>query len=819
MSVATDEADLSAAVSEGLSERLCRSYGWFVIAVAMVIAYFNTFMVPFVFDGTNYIVDNVELHDLGQPRRVLEFSPTRAVGYFTFALNCALSRKLSATGDGFDPRSWHVVNLSIHILAAWTLWGLARRGFRSPKLGGRYAGASEQLALAVALLWALHPLCTQAVTYLYQRVESLMGLFLLLTIYCAVRFAELQSRVVEADGLTSENAGELKNAELKNAEPENAERSDDAEPRPAGRILAGLAIWPALSVLFCLAGMATKETMLVAPIIAVWYDRVFIARSWRELLDRRAFLYLALFGCWSLLLPLMFITPYSEAGINDHRHDTPLTYFLNETKVILHYFRLVVIPWGQNIDYAWQRAVIIPAYQKPEADPAYLRDTFLATWPWLTALSGLGLATLYAVIRRPAIGFLGATVFVTLAPTSSFVVIIDLIFEHRMYVPLMACVALIVVAAYEAIGLTAGLGELFDRFGRRIFRLGMLLGRLVKPISFLGRKVRRVGSFVCRRGKSLSWHDETITTVRTSLAWLTVALLIALTLRRNSDYQSHITIWADAFAKAPHNARAAYNHGVFLQGDTGSKSLDMALEQYYATLTLDPNYDGAHLNLANVFNWKATLPENAPQRQRLLVDAEHHYHELLRIKPGDDRGMFGLADVLRQQQRWQEAAGYVNQLLATNPEHEQGLKLKADIPRAAYNNGIFLQNDKGPHSLDLALEQYKITLALDPNYDGAHLNLANLYAWKATLPENAPQRQNLLDAAEHHYGELLHIKPGDERGLFGLADVLRHQQRWEEAEDYVDQLLATNPQHEQGRKLKADIARERPQAGAAPSGK
>ena len=49
------------------------------------------------------------------------------------------------------------------------------------------------LAFAVALLWTVHPLQTEAVTYIVQRTESLMGLFYLLTLYCFIRGAECQT--------------------------------------------------------------------------------------------------------------------------------------------------------------------------------------------------------------------------------------------------------------------------------------------------------------------------------------------------------------------------------------------------------------------------------------------------------------------------------------------------------------------------------------------------------------------------------------------------------------------------------------------------
>jgi tetratricopeptide (TPR) repeat protein len=188
-------------------------------------------------------------------------------------------------------------------------------------------------------------------------------------------------------------------------------------------------------------------------------------------------------------------------------------------------------------------------------------------------------------------------------------------------------------------------------------------------------------------GRVLAIDPENVSTARISLAWLTVAVLIALTLRRNNDYRSHIAIWADAESKAPHNDRAAYNHGVFLQNDSAPESLEKALRQYQRTLELNPKYDGAHLNLANVYAWKATLELDPEKRNKLLGDAEHHYRKLIELLPDDERGLYGLADVLRQQRRWKEAEEFVDRLLAKNPNHAQAPKLKADIARERAHAG------------------------------------------------------------------------------------------------------------------------------------
>ena len=103
----------------------------------------------------------------------------RPVVCLTLALNYAVS--------GLDPWSYHVANLAIHASAALVLFGIVRRTLQGPRLRDRFGTQANGLAVAVAVCWAVHPLQTESVTYIIQRVESLMGLFLLLTLYCVIR--------------------------------------------------------------------------------------------------------------------------------------------------------------------------------------------------------------------------------------------------------------------------------------------------------------------------------------------------------------------------------------------------------------------------------------------------------------------------------------------------------------------------------------------------------------------------------------------------------------------------------------------------------
>src|SRR5579859_6195074 len=231
------------------------------VVFAGFLAYSNSLSGPFVFDDLNSISENRTIRHLWPPWNA--FSPSHGTGStvegrpilnFTFAVNYALG--------GTMPRGYHAVNLVIHILAGLTLFGIARRTLLQPVVAKWFETEATPLALAIAVIWMVHPLATAAVTYVVQRAESLMGLFYLLTMYCAIRGAE------------SEKKGP----------------------------------WYALSVTACLLGMATKEVMVYAPLMVLLYDRTFITGSFSQAWKQRRQLYVGLASTWAVLGYLVMTT-------------------------------------------------------------------------------------------------------------------------------------------------------------------------------------------------------------------------------------------------------------------------------------------------------------------------------------------------------------------------------------------------------------------------------------------------------------------------------------------------------------------------------
>jgi Flp pilus assembly protein TadD len=240
--------------------------------------------------------------------------------------------------------------------------------------------------------------------------------------------------------------------------------------------------------------MACKETMVVAPIVLVFYDRTFAFDSFRDAFRQRGRYYAALCATWIVLVALLWSSPRGDSAGFAGASVTPWEYLLNQSMMIVRYLRLAFWPRGLVLDYG---------------EPLHVSVAEVA--PYLAVVTALLVATVAALVRRTAIGFLGAWFFLTLAPASSIVpVSTEVGAERRMYLPLMAVVAMAVMLVVRC----------FD-----------------------GLKARGDGG----------------SKVRVFAAATIVVLLSAATYQRNAEYKSGVTLWQTVLDRWPPHARAHRN--------------------------------------------------------------------------------------------------------------------------------------------------------------------------------------------------------------------------------------------------------------------
>jgi tetratricopeptide (TPR) repeat protein len=349
------------------------------LLVAVILgAYSNAFNGPFIFDDQLTVIENTSIHHgLGlqvlTPERELPVAGRPLVNA-SFAVNYAL--------NGPTVFGYHAANIAIHVAAALLLFLLVRHALalwtgRPPWL------SPATVALLTALLWGVHPLNTEAVDYVTQRTELLLGVCYLLTLYASLR-------AVNARG-------------------------------PG---------WPIVAVMACAAGMACKESMVTAPIAVALVDAVLVFGSIQAALRARGRLYASLACTWVLLGVVMWSGPrVHSAGFDSGV--TAWTYLMNQPAIIARYIRLALWPGALVAVYGWPAAIsigqvwpyglLIAALVVVTCVALYMRPPLGALGAWFF----ITLAPTSSII--PIATEVGA--------------------ERRMYLPLLAIVLLAVASA------------------------------------------------------------------------------------------------------------------------------------------------------------------------------------------------------------------------------------------------------------------------------------------------------------------------------------------------------------------------------------
>lgn len=579
-----------------------------------------------------------------------------------------LSLAINYALGGLDVRGYHIFNLLVHILATLTLWGVVKRTLAISRVA---IPSGKMFSWIIALLWGVHPLLTESVTCIVQRNEVMVGLFYLLTFYGFTRSV----------GTTT------------------------------GR---NKQIWQGVAIASCLLGTATKEVMATAPLLVLLYDRAFAGGTFQNAWKQRRTFYLCLASSWILLAWLMLGSNQRAGTVGFGLGLSGWDYLVTQCRAIAVYIKLSFWPHPLIVDYGFV------TFRLREVLPEAL------------GIVSLLAATIWALVKRPAWGFLGAWFFAILAPSSSIVPLVtQTMAEHRMYLPLIA--------------LLIGTGAVFHRALRT--RGGLL---------FLG---------------------------------VVTLLFGAMTWQRNEVYRDELRFWQDALEKQPDNERLHASLGYYYmrRGDWLK-----AITAYGKAIALQPNFADAQSDLGSIllevghdedaialhaeaarlkptdpailFNYAQALHKTGKNEEAMT-----QWREAIRLRPTLAPALRQLGKALAAQGKLDEAILMLENARSNDP---------ADVEiYSALGDALFQKSD-----LSAASENYDRAITLRPDLAELHYNLGNI---RLALNE--------FDRAVERYAEAVRLKPEFIQARHNLALALTRAGRASEALPHYEETLRQMP--------------------------
>jgi tetratricopeptide (TPR) repeat protein len=650
----------------GETGRKWRRHGWRLLALGglVLVAYSNSFQAALVFDNASAIgedprirgatAENIEAilrggYWYGNTGRPATSGWYRPFTTFTYLVNYAV------LGNGPRPAGYHWVNLALHEVNVAMVYAL-----------GVLVLGETAPAWALAAIWGLHPLLTEAVTNIVGRADLLAAFGVLAGLLCHVKGAS-------------------------------------AAKRRRVAWLAGLAGAQAV-------GLFSKENAAVLPGLMLLYDLTWPERAtWR----RRAAAYAA------AVLPFAAYA-YFRSGLHTHMvievTENPLvsagfwTARFTAFKVIAKYLWLCVWPARLSADYTYN-AVPLFGWR-------------VSNWEDAKALIGLAVCLVAAVVAvllavrwrrrgKPALFFL-VFFFVALSPTSNLIVFVGSTMAERfLYLPLVG-LAGFVVAAICALGQR--------RFPKRPAAVRVAWAALgLVCLAFTARTYARNFDWQDERSLWASTVDVCPGSVRAhynlglALEQLPYGLPEAI-----AEYQAAVRI-------EPDFAEAHVNLGNALAQTPGR--LPEAIAEYQAALRIRPDLAAVHYNLANtlartpgrlpeaIAAYQATLrirPDRADAHAALanalaqtpgrLPEAIAEYQAALRVEPDRAPVHYNLANALAQ------VPGRLPEAIA---EYQAALRSDPDFVEAHVNLANTLA--RMPGRLPEAMAEYEEALRIRPD--------------------------------------------------------------------------------------------------------
>ena len=737
-----------------------------------ILIYSNTLNAPFTFDDDTRIVNNrqirvtqLDFESLYDAAYGKKSSKKRPFGNLTFALNYYF--------HGYKLPGYHVVNISLHILTAIVLFFFIRATFQTPALRSRY-DYSDLVSFFAVLIWLVHPLHTQTVTYIIQRLNNLAALFYVLAFWLYVKGRLL-------GGFSDGNSS---------AQASNNSAPQESPPGWMRYAPYGCFVAAALSWLLALLSKQISMTLPFAVFLYEWYFFQNLDRRWL----RRSLLWLVgiaiiLVGVGLVYVDFDPVSRFSRFYSYDRQEFTIWQRLLTEPRVVMHYLSLLIypIPSRLNLDYDFP-----------------LSDSLFQPWttlPAILAIIGLVAIALLIAKKERLISLCILWYFGNLVIEST-IIPVAIIFEHRTYLPSMLVFVIPVFLLFRHIAwkwipaaVAVGITILFSTwtFQRNYIWADeeRLWADTVKKSPEKARPRNNLGKSLLNKGRL----DEAIELFQKVLQLDPkhhhVRINLGIALKKKGDYDGALKQLTIALEKIKRKEAAFYWLGSLMQAEGENEK---AAEYYREAIKFNPDYDKAYTGLGVVLSdlgepelaskyYRQALeinPSNAEAHNNLAIKlaeagefngADHHYRQALHLYPEFYEAYNNYGVLMAKTGKTEEAIRYFNKSLAINPEYAE----------AYMSLGITAQQQD---RMEEAIAYWQKAVTIDPDHAEVHYNLGLAYS-----------RIGKPDAAKNHFSQCLRVQPENADAHNGLGTVLIQTGNLVAAMDRFQQALDLQPNH------------------------
>ncbi|MBI4843422.1 MAG: tetratricopeptide repeat protein [Nitrospirae bacterium] len=530
----------------------------FLIILFGFLAYSNTFHSPFTFDDANNIVENRRLKDISNIPSFFTSIERPPIMARPFT---AATFAVNHHFGKLNTTGYHIFNIVVHIANGILLYLLII-------LTARLTGFDDDkksvlIALFSSLIFTAHPIQTESVTYMVSRSVLLSTFFFLLGII-------LFTKTVATEGKRK-------------------------------------LVYRSALFVTSLFGMASREEFFIFPVMLVLYDLYFVSKQNIRGVLKNFKIHLSVILTLVYVIFIVTTYDYGEHAGYGVKALTPLQYLMTQFNAHWTYLRLLILPVNQNLDYDY-----------PVAKTLFEFPTIISFMGYI----GLWAFGIYLYRKRPVISFSILWFMITLFPSSGIMPIADVIFEHRLYMPLIGFVI--------------------------IFSLGMFY-----VLEFSANRLRTPGS-------QFPLHGSCFIVLSAIVIVFSFAAY-----QRNAVWKNEITLWEDTVSKSLNKARPWNNLGNgYLKQKQPDKAIPMlkkaldlkydswanlgsayietglfqeAVQPLKIALSLHPSFPDIHYNLGVAYH-----------RLGQLDKAIEEYKTALSLNPDDEDTRYNLGLAYRQ---------------------------------------------------------------------------------------------------------------------------------------------------------------------------